>query len=112
MLTGLTPTARRPRSLRVCSAMTIATQAVLREIGDYELIVKIAEGGMGAVWKACHRTSRAVVAIKIIPAETARNPVLLKRFEQEFRAASLIDHPNVVKAIEYCGIGPTPFFVM
>ena len=92
--------------------MSTGTQPVLREIGNYELISKIAEGGMGAVYKGRHRNSQQIVAIKIIPAETARNPVLLKRFEQEFRAASLIDHPNVVKAIEYCAVPPQPFLVM
>ena len=98
--------------LRVVCAMSVGTQIGLREIGQYELLSKIAEGGMGAVYKARHRDSHDIVAIKIIPAETARNPVLLKRFEQEFRAASLIDHPNVVKAIEYCAAGPSPFLVM
>jgi serine/threonine protein kinase len=82
-----------------------------RQIGNYDLISKIAEGGMGAVYKASNRTTGQIVAIKIIPPETARNPLLLKRFEQEFKAASLIDHPNVVKAIDYCGSG-TPFLVM
>jgi serine/threonine protein kinase len=53
-----------------------------------------------------------VVAIKIIPPDTAKNPTLIRRFEQEFKAASVLDHPNVVKAIEYCGTGPSPFLVM
>ncbi len=83
-----------------------------REIGNYVLHSMIAEGGMGAVYRARHRNGGEIVAVKIIPKETARNPLLVKRFEQEFRAASLIDHPNVVKAIEYCGSGPTPFLVM
>ncbi len=87
-----------------------------RTIGSYELIEKIAEGGMGAVFKARHRTSGLIVAIKIIPAETARNQTLLKRFEQEFKAASLLDHPNIVKALDY-GLdhsesGPRPFLAM
>jgi serine/threonine protein kinase len=81
-------------------------------LGNYELLSKIAEGGMGAVYKGRHKVSRQVVAIKVIPAETARNPVLLRRFEQEFRVAALIDHPNVVRAVEYCGAPPTPFLVM
>ncbi len=80
-------------------------------IGAYEVIHKIAEGGMGAVYKARHPGTGELVAIKVVPAETAKNPLLVKRFEQEFRAASLIDHPNVVKAIEYGG-GPSPFLVM
>ena len=92
--------------------MSFGTTTSARELGSYELLSKIAEGGMGAVYKARHKLTRRVVAIKVIPAETARQPVLLRRFEQEFRAASLIDHPNVVKAIEYCGLMPTPFLVM
>jgi eukaryotic-like serine/threonine-protein kinase len=81
-------------------------------IGSYELIEKIAEGGMGAVYKGRHRNGGPFVAIKIIPAETARNPTLIKRFEQEFKAASLLNHPNIVKALDYNGTGPTPFLVM
>ena len=91
--------------------MSPDTARMTRQIGNYDLISKIAEGGMGAVYKASNRTTGQIVAIKIIPPETARNPLLLKRFEQEFKAASLIDHPNVVKAIDYCGSG-TPFLVM
>ena len=53
-----------------------------------------------------------IVAVKVIAATTAKNPILLKRFKQEFRAAEQLDHPNVVQAIEYCGTGPQPFLVM
>ena len=92
--------------------MSTDTSRLARFVGNYELVTKIAEGGMGAVYRGRHRGTGATVAIKIIPAEAARNPLMLKRFEQEFRAASLIDHPNVVKALDYCGTGPTPFLVM
>jgi serine/threonine protein kinase len=84
----------------------------LQQIGNYDVISKIAEGGMGAVYKGRHRESGQIVAIKVLPASTGRNPVLVERFKQEFNAASKLDHPNVVKAIEYCGTGPTPFLVM
>ena len=83
-----------------------------QQVGNYDLISKIAEGGMGAVYKGRSRATGEIVAIKIIPPETAKNPLLLKRFEQEFRAASLINHPNVVKALDYSGAGATPFLVM
>ncbi len=83
-----------------------------QHIGNYELLTKIAEGGMGAVYKARSVVTGQVVAIKIVPPETAKNPLLLKRFEQEFKAACLIDHPNVVKALDFCGTGPSPFLVM
>jgi len=84
----------------------------LQQIGMYDLVSKIAEGGMGAVYRATSRVNGETVAIKVIPPETAKNPILMKRFEQEFKAASLLDHPNVVKAIEYCATGPSPFLVM
>jgi serine/threonine protein kinase len=84
----------------------------LESIGSYDIVSKIAEGGMGTVYKARHRETGQIVAIKIVPANAARNPTLLKRFEREFSAASGIDHPNVVKALEFNGSGPMPFLVM
>src|SRR5262249_42699956 len=61
---------------------------------------------------ARRRATGEVVAIKVIAAGPARNPILLQRFEREFQAARLLEHPNVVKALEYCGTGPHPFLVM
>ncbi len=92
--------------------MSSDTTRIPRQIGNYDVLAKIAEGGMGAVYKGRSHATGEIVAIKVIPTETARNPLLLKRFEQEFKAACLIDHPNVVKAIDYCGTGPNPFLVM
>ena len=83
-----------------------------RHLGDYLLLDKIAEGGMGAVYRGRKAAGGPVVAIKVIPHETARNKLLMKRFEQEFRAAALIDHPNVVRALDYSGAPPVPFLVM
>jgi len=84
----------------------------LEAVGAYDLLAKIAEGGMGTVYKGRHRDSGQIVAIKIVPPNMARNPVFLKRFEQEFQAARMLDHPNIVKGIDYCGTGTTPFLVM
>jgi len=91
--------------------MPVDTKA-LQSVGNYDIVRKIAEGGMGTVYQGRHKQSGLIVAIKTLPPATAKNPVLLKRFEQEFRAASLLDHPNIVKAIEYCGTGTSPFLVM
>lgn len=92
--------------------MSTESPPARRQIGDYVLLEKIAEGGMGAVFRGRKASGGPVVAIKVIPHETARNKLLMKRFEQEFRAAALIDHPNVVRAIDYSGSPPTPFLVM
>ena len=82
------------------------------QLGNYDVLSKIADGGMGTVYKARNRVTREIVAIKVIAPATAKSPVLLQRFEREFQAARVLDHPNVVRAIEYCGSGPHPFLVM
>ncbi len=93
-------------------ALETSREPVLNSIGNYDLLEKIAEGGMGAIYKGRHRETGLVVAIKIMPAHMASNPILLKRFEQEFRAASRLDHPNIVRALDYSDTGTTPYLVM
>src|SRR6516225_6022322 len=84
----------------------------LTGIGNYDVLEKIAEGGMGTIYKGRHRQTGQIVALKVVPASMAKNAILLKRFEQEFRAASMLDHPNIVRALEYDGSGASPFLVM
>ena len=93
--------------------MPVDTRATIPpQVGDYDILSKIAEGGMGAVFKARSRINGEIVAIKILPPATAKNPIFLKRFEQEYRAAAAMEDPHVVRAIEFCGTGPAPFLVM
>ncbi len=82
------------------------------QLGNYDILSKIADGGMGTVYKARNRNTGEIVAVKVIAPTTAKNPILLQRFEREFIAAKVLDHPNVVKAIDYCGALPHPFLVM
>jgi serine/threonine protein kinase len=88
------------------------SKPVLQAIGKYDLLEKIAEGGMGTIYKGRHRESGQLVAIKLMPAHLAANQVMLKRFEQEFRAASMLNHPNVVRALDFGQDGATPYLVM
>jgi serine/threonine protein kinase len=90
----------------------MSPDSIPTQLGNYDIISKIAEGGMGTVYKATHRISGDIVAVKVIAPNTAKNPILLQRFEREFMAARVLDHPNVVRALEYCGSGPHPFLVM
>lgn len=83
-----------------------------RFVGNYELLSKIADGGMGSVYKARHRETGALVAVKIVPPSLTHNPTLLKRFEKEWRAAHNLDHPNIVRALEFGYEGATPYLVM
>jgi serine/threonine protein kinase len=88
------------------------SKPALQTVGNYELLEKIAEGGMGTVYKGRHRETGQIVAIKIVPPHLTGNTVMLKRFEKEFRAASQLNHPNVVRALDYGTNGSTPFLVM
>lgn len=85
---------------------------ILRSVGRYDLLSKIADGGMGSVYKARDTSDGELVAIKIVPATMASNQVLLKRFEQEFRAASSIEHENLVRALDFGYDANSPYLVM
>ncbi len=63
---------------------------------QYEIEAFIAEGGMGAVYRARHTLLGDKVAIKILPPEMRRNSEWLKRFQREGQAARRFRHPNAV----------------
>lgn len=86
--------------------------AIPTKVGDYDILSKIAEGGMGTVYKARNSRTGEIVAVKILLPATAKNPVLLKRFEQECRAAATLEHEHVVRVLDYCGVGASPYLVM
>jgi len=88
------------------------SRPVIQTLGNYDLLEKVAEGGMGTVYRARRRDNDATVAIKVMPPHMAGNPVLVKRFEQEFNAASRLDHPNIVRALDFGETGGVPYLVM
>jgi serine/threonine protein kinase len=90
----------------------VDTKPGLQTVGEYDLVSKIADGGMGTVYKGRHRSSGEIVAIKIVPLHLLTNHVFLKRFEQEYQATKAIDHPNIVKAIDFGREGSSPYLVM
>ena len=65
-------------------------------LGDYEILDKLGEGGMGEVWRARDHQLNRSVAIKILPNEVAADPGRRLRFEQEARALGALNHPNIV----------------
>jgi eukaryotic-like serine/threonine-protein kinase len=64
-------------------------------VGPYEVLAAIGAGGMGEVHKARDPRLGRDVAIKVLPTLYSRDPDRLRRFEQEARAASALNHPNV-----------------
>jgi serine/threonine protein kinase len=84
----------------------------MQAIGSYDLDEKIAEGGMGTVYRGRHRSTGEIVAVKVVPQHLLSNPVVLKRFEQEYNVARQITHPNIVKALDFGREGDVHFLVM
>ena len=85
---------------------------ILETVGQYDLLEKIAEGGMGAVYKARQHDTDTIVAIKILTAHLAKNEVLVKRFEQEYKSAKSLNHPNIVQALDFGYRENCPYLVM
>ena len=76
-----------------------------RALGQYQLVEKIGEGGMGEVWRARHQMLRRSAAIKLIHAQvlgsSARVSRTLARFEREVQATSDLRSPNTVEVFDY-----------
>ena len=68
--------------------------------GRYEVIRRLGEGGMGAVYEAEHTAIQRRVALKVLHAEFGRNPSVVERFLQEARAVNAVRHRNVVEGAQ------------
>jgi serine/threonine protein kinase len=75
--------------------------AMLPEIiGNFRIVGKIGQGGMGAVYRAMHGTLERPVALKILPAEFASHPEYVMRFLREARTIATLRHENIVQVYD------------
>jgi len=82
------------------------------QFGQYTLVRKIGEGGMAEVWEARHIVLGNRVAIKFLLPEFALNQDLQQRFLNEAKRQALLQHPNIVPAIDFFQVDGRSFFVM
>jgi serine/threonine protein kinase len=77
-----------------------APGVVNKSIGQYRIVSLVGRGGMGEVYLALDPKLGRKVAIKLLPAEFTADANRVRRFEQEARAASALNHPNIITIYE------------
>ena len=81
-------------------------------VGNYKIIDKIGEGGMGAVFKGVDLMLEREVAIKMLRPELARQPHVVERFRTEAVTLAKLNHPNVATLHSFFRQGEDFFMVM
>lgn len=79
--------------------------------GHYDILAPLGAGGMGVVFRAKDTRLGREVALKTLPPENVSDPTRLQRFEAEARAASALNHPNVLAVFDVGREGETPYLV-
>jgi Tol biopolymer transport system component len=80
-------------------------------LGPYEILAPLGAGGMGEVYRAKDPRLGREVAIKVLPVSFSQDADRLRRFEQEARAAGLLNHPNVTIVYDIGSVDESPYVV-
>ncbi len=81
-------------------------------VGNYKLVEKLGEGGMGAVYRGVDVMVERDVAIKMLRPEIARQPEIVERFRAEAVALARLNHPNIATLYSFFREGDEYFMVM
>src|SRR5512132_4141717 len=88
--------------------MTLSSGA---RLGPYEILAPIGAGGMGEVYRAKDPRLGRDVAIKVLPASFSQDADRLHRFEQEARAAGMLNHPGITAVYDIGTMNDSPYIV-
>ncbi len=81
-------------------------------LGNYVVLEKLGQGGMGRVFKARHRQMDRVVCLKVLDANGRKSPEMVERFRQEARTVAALHHPNIVIAHDADDSDGIPYLAM
>lgn len=111
-LTSLSPQENTSASEARSPAANSTIVGIGSQLGPYQLLDKLGEGGMGAVYKARHTKLGKLVAFKVLPPHVLDRPDALSRFEREMKAVGTLSHPNVVQALDAGDFGGVHYLSM
>ena len=83
-----------------------------RQIGHYQILSRLGEGGMGIVYQARDTLLSRTVALKVLPSALVNDPERKRRFLQEAKAASSLNHPNIITVHDIVADEGVDFIVM
>lgn len=83
-----------------------------QNLGPYENLEPIGEGGMASVYRAIQPSLHRSVAIKVLPPHFAQDPTFVDRFEREARTIAQLDHPNILPVYDFGREGDVFYLVM
>ncbi len=72
-----------------------------KQLGPYQVVAALGEGGMAAVYKAFQPGMERYVALKILPRHFASDPEFVGRFEQEAKVLARLQHPHILPVFDY-----------
>lgn len=101
-----------PTYVSAGSGATLKQDHTGQQLGDFRLVRRLGEGGMGQVYLAEQISLNRRVAIKVLRADFADNQTFLKRFEAEAKAVAQLTHPNIVQVYSVGNVDNTRFMAL
>jgi tetratricopeptide (TPR) repeat protein len=102
----------RTRAEKTAVARSNTGARGLPEIQGYDLIEEIGRGGMGVVYKALQRSTKRIVALKIMLGGPFASEAARRRFQREVELAARLEHPSIVKVLEGGEVAGQPYYAM
>ena len=82
------------------------------QLGQYQIVDKVATGGFGTVYRARHLTMQRDVALKVLLPNLSEDKQFLERFRREAQATAALRHPHIVEIYDANNVGSHHFLAM